>query len=124
VFGHAHGPAIVRGFRPAALVATPIAEHLASEHDHMVLANPEIRIPAAFCQQRPGERLSKRAGYLIVCLEVQNVQTGGWAADTDPDMFRRLTRVSLRPTTLSSAPICKLSARRVPFTMDQALHGL
>ena len=103
MFRDTHRPAIVHGLSPAVSVAALIPEDLSSEHDHVVIGRPEIRIPAALCQQRPGEGLSQRAGCRIVRLEFQESQTGGWAADTDADTSRRLTCVSLRPATLSSA---------------------
>jgi hypothetical protein len=84
MFRNAHRPGVVRGFSPAALVATLMAEDLVSEHDHMVVAVPEIRISAALCQQRPGERFSCTSATSSSASNSRNVQTGGWLTKLTP----------------------------------------
>ena len=95
MFRNAHRPGVVRSVSPAALVATLIAEDLVSEHDHMVVAVPEIRISAALCQQRPGERFRQHIGNIIVGLEFQECPDRRLAHETDADTSCRLTRVRL-----------------------------
>lgn len=122
VFRDTHRPAIVHGLGPAVLVAALIAEDLASEHDRMVIAR---RKSAYQPPSASSDRARDSASGPAIASSASNsrkVQTDGWAADTDADTSRRLTPASLRPATLSSAPIFRLSARRVPFTMHQALQ--
>jgi hypothetical protein len=87
-------------------------------HGHCPPGNPHTQPPSA-----RSDRARDSASGPAIASSASNsrkVQTGGWAADTDADTSRGLTRVRLRPATFSSAPVFRLSARRVPFTMKQA----
>ena len=113
--GHSHG------LGPAVLVAALIAEDLASEHDRMVIAR---RKSAYQPPSASSDRARDSASGPAIASSASNsrkVQTGGWAADTDADMPPAHARQP-QARDASSAPNFRLSARRVPFTMHQALQ--
>jgi hypothetical protein len=66
---HADCPAVLNGGGSAGLVATVIAEDLAGEHDHVVVADGEVGVPATVGEQCVRQRLCERAGQVVVGLE-------------------------------------------------------
>jgi hypothetical protein len=76
MFRDAYRSGVVHGFRAAALIATLIAEDLVSEHDHMIIAGAEIRIPAAVCQQSPASDSASTSETSSSASNSRNVQTG------------------------------------------------
>jgi hypothetical protein len=71
VVRYAYEPAVFDGGRTAGSVTAAVSEDSASEDDHVIVGDREIRVPAAVGEQRIRQRCCEYIGHVVVGLEVQ-----------------------------------------------------